>query len=212
MRVLQVFNRYLERGGEEVSVERISNVLSQRHEVFHCYFDSRTWRQESGLLANATQLVKMFHNPGAAVRLRRHIEACRPDLVLLHNVFPVGSLTVLQVAAQLNIPVAHVVHNFRPFSVNGYLWAGGRLLPRGLKKNFLPEILAGAWQGSRLKTAALAMVLWTAHLLRIYKKIDGWLAISQFMREAFVKAGIAPEKVFLLRHSWDPGPEPKEER
>lgn len=208
MRVLQVFNRYLERGGEEVSVERISNVLSQRHEVFHCYFDSRTWKQESGAVASAKQLTRMFHNPDAALRLRRHIEACRPDLVLVHNLFPVGSLTVLRVVAGLNVPVAHMVHNFRPYSVNGYLWAAGRLLPQGLKKNFLPEILVGAWQSSRLKTAAFAMVLWAAHALRVYGKIDGWLAISQFMREAFIKAGQPAEKVFLLRHSWDPGPEP----
>jgi len=203
MRILQVFNRYLERGGEEASVERISNVLSSRHEVFHCYFDSRMWTYDASVWGTFRHVCWMFRNPEAIERFRRQVRACRPDLILVHNVFPVGSIGVLDEATRLNIPVFHVVHNFRPFSVNGYLWANNRLLPQGLKKNFLPEILAGAWQASRVKTALLAMVLWVMHALGIYRRIDCWLAISEFMRDAFVKAGLEPEKVRLLRHSWD---------
>ena len=203
MRILQVFNRYLERGGEEESVERISNVLAKRHEVFHCYFDSRMWTHESTGFDNIRHILWMFYNPGAVERFRRQVQACRPDLILVHNVFPVGSIGVLREATRLGIPVFHVVHNFRPFSVNGYLWADGHLIPQGLKRNFIPEVLAGAWQDSRPKTAVLAGVLWVMHLMGIYDQIDCWLAISRFMRDAFVGAGIPAEKVFVLRHSWN---------
>ena len=62
MRILQVFNRYLERGGEEISVERISNVLSARHEVFHCYFDSAMWAGERSLVDSVKQIGLMFES------------------------------------------------------------------------------------------------------------------------------------------------------
>jgi glycosyltransferase involved in cell wall biosynthesis len=210
VRILQVFNRYLERGGEEMSVERISNVLSSRHEVFHCYFDSAMWAGEKSALDALKQVALMFHNPDSVARFRRHVEATRPDLLLFHNVFPVGSAGVLRAALGMDLPVFQLVHNFRPFSVNGYLWAGERLLPQGLKKNFLPEVLAGSWQGSRLKTGVYAAVLMSMHLSGMFQRIDGWLAISKFVRDTFVGAGIDAAKVHVLRHSWDPRPEPPE--
>lgn len=204
MKILQVFNRYRERGGEEISVERISNVLSRRHEVFHCYFDSATWTENPDPGESLKQAMLMIHNPASIRRLMVQIDACKPDLILLHNVFPVGSMGVFRAILDRGIPVFHFVHNFRPYSVNGYLWAGDKLLDQGLSLNFVPEILAASWQNSRLKTAVYAGVLWMMHGLGIFKRVDAWLAISSFVREVFVKAGLEQSKVHLLRHSWDP--------
>jgi len=203
MRILQVFNRYLERGGEEASVERISNILGEHHKIFHCYFDSQMWKHDTSPWSLIKQAGLMLYNPDATKRFHRHIEACKPDLILIHNVFPVGSLSILNAATKLQIPVVYVIHNFRPFSVNGYLWANGKILPQGLKLDFLPEIFSGAWQNSRTKTALLAFVILIAHILGIYRKIDCWLAISEFMRNTFITAGLPSEKVRLLRHSWN---------
>jgi glycosyltransferase involved in cell wall biosynthesis len=207
MRILQVFNRYLERGGEEMSIERMSLVLGARHEVSHCFFDSSAWAGDRTPWAPLKQAAMMFHNPSSVARFRDQVAEFRPDLLILHNLFPVGSAGVLRAALKMEIPVFQMVHNFRPFSVNGYLWAGDRLLPQGLKKNFLPEVLAGSWQGSRVKTAVYAAVLYSMHASGLFKKIDGWLAISRFMRDTFVQAGLDSAKVHVLKHSWDPRPE-----
>ena len=59
MRILQVFNRYLERGGEESSVERVSDSLSLHHRVFHCYFDSRQMLSTDGALDIASAAIQM---------------------------------------------------------------------------------------------------------------------------------------------------------
>jgi glycosyltransferase involved in cell wall biosynthesis len=213
MRILQVFNRYLERGGEEVSVERISDVLGTRHHVFHCYFDSAMWSGRSSMVESLEQGARMIYNPDSIRRFRDHVRASRADLVLFHNVFPVGSAGLFWAAIRMNLPLFQLVHNFRPFSVNGYLWAGDRMLPQGLKKNFLPEVLAGSWQNSRVKTAVYAAILRSMHAVGTFEKVDAWLAISKFMRDTFVEAGLAPEKVHVLMHSWDlrPGPPPSDE-
>src|SRR5690606_26924744 len=86
---------------------------------------------------------------------------------------------------------------------NGYLWAGGRLLPQGLKRNFIPEIIAGSWQGSRTKTAIYAGILWEMHAEGLFRKVDAWLAISDFVKETFTRAGVEDDKIHLLKHSWD---------
>ena len=206
MRILQVFNRYLDRGGEEMSVERVAATLRKEHFMFHCYFDSAEFHEQPRSFLNSIrQGLLMAYNPSAVRRLKNQIAACRPDVILLHNVFPVGSMGLYLAAIRSGIPVLHYIHNFRPFSVNGYLWGQDRMILDGLRKNFWPEILAGSWQGSRLKTAWYGAIITVMHWMGIYRRIDGWLAISKFMQETFVSAGIPKNKVFLLRHSWDMG-------
>ena len=120
----------------------------------------------------------------------------------MHNVFPVGSAAIYPEAQRLKVPVIQYVHNFRPFSVSGYLWADGRPATAGLRRNYWDEIRHGTWQNSRLKTGWLALVLTTMHQLGWFNAVKAWIAISDFMRDRFIEAGVAPEKIFTLRHFW----------
>jgi glycosyltransferase involved in cell wall biosynthesis len=100
--------------------------------------------------------------------------------------------------------VVYYTHNFRPFSVSGYLWGNDQLAEQGLKKNFLPEILHGSWQNSRLKTAWLAAIFTLMHNLRWFRCIKSWVAVSGFMKEKFITAGIAEDDIFVAPHFWEP--------
>ena len=100
------------------------------------------------------------------------------------------------------IPIIQYLHNFRPFSVNGALWAGGQIQPGGLCGNYWPEIKHAAWQNSRLKTACLATVLSIMQMLNWLKSVKAWIAISGFVRDKFITADIRPEDIFMLRYFW----------
>jgi len=206
MRVLQIFNRYLDRGGEEASVERISDVLSTRHRIFHCFFDSRQLGNLTSTADRLSAAAKMAWNPTSAARLRSHCATVKPDVILCHNLFPAGTASLLAEAGRLRLPVINYIHNFRPYSVNGYLWANDRIEPAGLKKNFLPEILDGSWQNSRLKTAVYAAVLTGMHATGMFRRIAAWIAISEFVGHKFVEAGVPAAKVHTIPHSWTPLP------
>lgn len=202
MRILNLFNRYLEVGGEELFVRGLKERLEPDHEVSELSFDSADWRAE-GMIGKLTQPLRMFRNPKSLKRLDEALDEHRPDVALVHNLFPVGSLACYRWLRSRGVPVVQYIHNFRPFSVNGYCWADGRLEPAGLERNFLPEIWHGAWQGSRLKTACYAAVIQTGHLTGIWKNVSGWVAISDFMRDRFVEAGMDPERVTTIRHGWE---------
>ncbi len=199
--LLQVFNQYLEPGGEEASVDRIFGLLSSRMEIHRCSFTSKDWRGE-----NAppiwSQALRMLRNPDSLRTLREAHAAHRPDAWLVHNVFPVGSAAIYHEALRLRAPIICYIHNFRPFSVNGYLWDGERLAPGGLRKNFWQEIPHGAWQNSVVKTAWFAFVLTLMHRLRWFRAVKVWIAISDFMREKFIGAGVPAADIFTVRHSW----------
>jgi len=202
LHILEIHNRYLQRGGEDIASDNINGALSKQHSIHRCHFSSQQWK-ESNSPPIWRQPFLMWRNPGALERIREAHEAFRPDLWLVHNVYPVASAGVYGLARQLGVPVVYFGHNFRPFSVNGYCWAGQRLAPEGLRGNYWPEILAGSWQNSRIKTAIFATVLRKLRSSGWLDSIKAWIAISDFMRDRFIEAGVPAERVFTLRHSWD---------
>jgi len=203
MKILNIFNHYVEKGGEAQAVEAISEALSQISDLERCEFFSSDWiRSEAP--AKWKQALWMIRNPESLRKLRGCERSFKSDVWLVHNVLPVGSTAIYPEAKRLGVPVIQYIHNFRPFSVNGYLWAGDRLAPGGLSKNYWQEIRHGAWQNSRGKTAWLALVLLLSHALGSWRGVKAWIAISDFMRQKFISAGVPPEKIFTLRHFWKP--------
>jgi len=207
MRILQVFNRYRERGGEEEWVERIPQLVDERFTVETLWFDSRDWLG-SGAPWRLRQAWLIGDNPASRKRLAEAAARFRPDVLLFHNLIPVASLGLYAEAKRLGLPVVQYLHNYRPFSASGYLWVNGRVSDAALRGNPWPEIRAGAWDGSQLKTAVLA---WHLARLRRSGDLDAvrvWLAVSDFVRGKLIEAGLPADRVVALRHCW-PAAEPR---
>jgi glycosyltransferase involved in cell wall biosynthesis len=145
----------------------------------------------------------VFYNPTTARELAAEIKRIRPDAILLHNLYPVGSPSVYHTAFKAGIPVIQYIHNFRPFSVSGTLWANGAICEESLQGNYWKEVRHAAWQNSVIKSAVLATALKFLHATGWLDAVKGWVAISNFMRDRFVEAGIPPSKIHVLGHFWD---------
>lgn len=204
-RILQVFNRYVFMGGEEKSVDRIYRHLGEEHDVARCFFESKDWTgaDAPGKLG---QLRRTIYNQESRARLEAMIDEFKPDVALFHNAFPVGSPSLYHAASKRGLPVIHYAHNFRPLSISGTLYAGGRMLEQSLHGNYWPEVRHGAWQGSVLKSAVMALVLKLLHKSGWLGCVKAWVCISEFLQGKFTGAGFAHEDVFALRHSWDAMP------
>lgn len=204
MKILQIFNRYAYVGGEEIAVEQITAELSAVHELQTITFDSNEWTKETSLPSRVRQFLSMAWNPTSIATVRRQLAEFQPDVILIHNIMPVGSAALFLYLAKCGVPVVQFVHNFRPFSVNGYCWGSGKILPQGLEKNFIPEILAGSWQNSHFKTAWYGLLIWLLHQAGVFSKMQGWIAISQFMKDTFIRGGIDSDRIRVISHSWHP--------
>ena len=203
MKILSIFNHYLEAGGEAHAVESIHDSLTAMADVARCDFASADWTGPNAP-APWKQAAWMIRNPRSVQQLRECHARLRSDLWLIHNVFPVGSAAVYSEAGRLGVPIIQYLHNYRPYSVNGYLWTNDKLASGGLALNFAKEIRHGAWQNSRAKTAWFATVLWLSHALGHWRGVTAWIAISKFLRDKFVAAGVPAEKIFTLPHFWKP--------
>lgn len=213
IQILQVFNQYLEPGGEEVWVDTLSRFSGDSFTVADLRFRSSEWTRE-GAPALWWQARHVMNNVSSRERLRISVAEHQPDVLLYHNLVPVASLGLYDEARQLGLPVVQYIHNFRPFSPSGTMWTRGRVNDSALRGNPWPEVIGRAWEGSFLKTLLLAYCqgkLLKSNALDVVKR---WIAVSDFMRERFIGAGLPPERVVTLRHCWTPRliPQPSDEK
>ena len=200
-RLLQIFNRPLGGGGEELATREIARILSKDPGFDEAIFQSAEWTGPQAP-PRWKQAALTFYNPDAMRRLRAAQAKTRAQAWILHNYIPVVSGGVFREARRQHVPILQYIHNFRPFSVSSYLWARRRLDPAHWRTNFIREICYGAWQDSQIKTAFLASFLTALHLTRQFRAIKAWVAVSKFMREKFIAAGVAPESIFQLYNPW----------
>jgi glycosyltransferase involved in cell wall biosynthesis len=196
--LIQIFNRYLEPGGEEAWVAN----LEESFQLATCYFNSSDWTGPNAP-SRFSQALRMIDNPVSLEKVRNFHQIQKAEAWIVQNAFPNGSAAIYREAKRQGIPLIQYVHNFRPFALS-YLQTSDLETFSDRSHMYLKEIARGSWQNSRVKTAWFATVLTIAHLLRWFDAITAWIAVSDFMRDQFIRAGVPAEKIFTLRHFWRP--------
>ena len=109
LKILQIFSRYLEYGGEEGSVFRIGDALQKHHEVEY-YIGSTEELLGARKALSFFAPFRAWYNQSVARRLRRYQELGHFDIWQIHNVLPGLSPSVYQTAFSLEVPVIHYLH------------------------------------------------------------------------------------------------------
>jgi len=82
------------------------------------------------------------------------------------------------------------------------MWVNGRVNPAGLRGNPWPEVMGRSWEKSFLKTFLIASYQSKLVKSGTLDVVRRWIAVSEFMRDCFIQAGIAEDRVVTLRHCW----------
>ena len=211
LKIIQIFNRYLQPGGEEKSVARIAEDLeSGGHSVARIWRESAEWQGPQGV-SRWQQPFLMWRNPAVLASIRERQASVRADVWVLHNVVPVISLGIYSLARELGVPVVQWLHNYRPVSPSGTMFAGTTPLSPGDKWIGVKESLAGTWNG-RVATAILAYYYRRLRRNGDFASVRAWVAVSEEMRRIFARAGWYPDRLHALRHSWHIQPAPATNR
>lgn len=133
------------------------------------------------------------------------VETHRPDVVHLHNVYPLISPYVARVAARQGVPVVQTVHNYRHGCVNGLHLRDGHACTDCLGTRLgTPAVRHGCYRGSRAQTVPMAIGQ-VVHRHTWRDDVARYLALTPFMRDLLVTTGIPAERV-AVRPTWVPDP------
>jgi ADP-heptose:LPS heptosyltransferase/glycosyltransferase involved in cell wall biosynthesis len=204
-RFIQVFCRYLMRGGEETSVARIAAHLELAgHQVARFWRASAEWNGPDRP-RTWQQLRLAWWNEKVLGQLSELNRQFKPDAWIFHNIIPVVSLGAYRLGKELGVPIIQWVHNYRPISPSGTMCAGGQMLEPQDRWLQWKEAWHGTWHG-RLPTAGLALAYSRLQRRGDFEGVKAWMAVSEEMRQIFIRGGYPENRFFCLHHSWDTQP------
>ncbi|QNS03432.1 glycosyltransferase [Streptomyces xanthii] len=207
MRVLVVHNRYgsAQPSGENNVVDREVELLrsaGHRVDLFERRSDDIGGRS---LLGKVAVPLLVPWNPAVRRELAARLRAERPDVVHVHNVFPLLSPAVLAACADAGVPAVATLHNYTQVCPPGTLQRDGRPCTECVGGSPLPAVRHGCYRGSRLATVPLAVSL-SANRRRWWSGATRFLCISRAQREVLVGAGM-PAELIAVKHNFVPEPE-----
>jgi len=200
-RVLQIFNSYLDYGGEEGSVHRIHDALDDRYHMGLFLTSSDELTGSFGKTLSA--VAKVHWNRDVGRRLSELQAREKFDIWVIHNVFPTISPIAYELAFSAGIPVIQYVHNYRLSCVNGFFLNHGAPCTRCIGGNFFPAFATACWQDSHIKSGVMGNVLHRLRGLDVFQNVSHWIAISDAQKALHVQMGIPEDRISVIPHFYD---------
>ncbi|MBN1816163.1 MAG: WecB/TagA/CpsF family glycosyltransferase [Sedimentisphaerales bacterium] len=194
MKILLVHNRYGVYSGEEAVVDAQQRLLREHgHEVIR--FERSSAELETMRFGKLRAFLAGIYNPFSRRTMRRLLKEYRPDVVHIHNLYPLISPSVLAPCRRGGVPVVMTVHNYRLFCPNGSLQVKGRICRRcGGEKEYW--CLFNNCMGSLPKSLGYFLRNWLARKRGMYKKnVTLYVCLTQFQKELLIREGFPPDRI-----------------
>jgi len=200
-----IHNRYQLRGGEDVVYEQDTKLLRRRgHDVKQYEESNDRLRNMHALHA----LCRTVWSKESAHKLSHMIDDFKPDIIHVHNTFPLISPSIYYTAAKHHVPVIQTLHNYRLLCSNALFLRNGRVCEKCLGCR-LPwhGIRYACYRQSRAATAVVVLMLVFHRLLGTWRrKVSRYIVLSDFCRQKFIEGGL-PKALIAIRPNYvaDPG-------
>ena len=194
LKIISVHNHYLMAGGEDQVFESEARLLRERgHEVTqveeqNAYPDS-VWKK-IGIAVDCVWS-RRWHR-----EFRALLQKMRPDVVHIHNFFPRISPAIYYACRREGVPVVQTLHNYRLICAGAELYRDGKVCEECLDHSVLRGVRYGCYQGSKLGTAVLTLMVDVHRRARTWSNmVDCYIALTEFSRRKLIAGGLPADRI-----------------
>jgi glycosyltransferase involved in cell wall biosynthesis len=207
LNVITVHNRYLMRGGEDEVFESEARLLQDHGCRVQAISQEMTY--PSGVAGKVRVALNAVWSKPWHDDFRSTLREVRPDVVHVHNFFPLISPAIYYACRDAGVPVVQTLHNYRLLCPGATFYRDGHVCEECLAHGLERSVIHGCYRDSRLGTAT------TALMLKVHRQRNTWteavnryIALTEFSRRKFIEGGLPAERIvvkpnFVLP---DPGP------
>lgn len=194
-RILVVHNSYQWRGGEDVVAEMEIALLRQNgHEV-------QTYSRHNNVIESMSKVAvaqETLWSMRTMNDLGKCITAFNPDLIHVHNTFPLVSPSLFWTAAKRNLPVVQTLHNFRMLCPQAMLLRNQRVCEDCIGTLPWRGVVRKCYRNSTAQSAVLVSMLALHRALGTYRhKVSRYIALNRFCRDKFVEGGLPRDRISI---------------
>jgi glycosyltransferase involved in cell wall biosynthesis len=205
MRILSIHNRYLIRGGEDESRESEERLLREMgHQVDVYEEDNTTLKNLNKIQALATTV----WSSSSYRKIRDQLKQTQYDVVHIQNFFPIISPSVHYAANAAGVAVVQTLRNYRLLCPNALFFRENRVCEDCLGKSIpYPGVLHRCYRESLSASMGVTAMLTAHRLLKTWtRKVDLYIALTNFAREKYIQGGLPAEQIIVKPNFVSPSP------
>ena len=202
MRICVAHNQYGKFSGEEAVVQAQIGLLEDHgHEVMRFFRSSA--EIPAMRLGKLRGLVSGIYSPSSRRAMCTLLRDKRPEVVHVHNVFPLISPSVLSECRRQGVPVVMTVHNYRLVCPNGLHMVNGQICEKCCGGREYWCILRNC-TGSLPKSVGYALRNWVARKWRLFlDNVTLYAALTEFQRQRLIDAGFPADRITVIPNMAD---------
>ncbi len=190
MKILIIHNQYQQHGGEDTVLDSEIKLLQKNDEVVETLIFNNdkinSWasKVKFGLYS--------FYNPNSSCLLESKISEFKPDVIHVHNFFPIASPSLFYVANNNKIPIIMTLHNYRLLCPNAMFFRKGQICEDCISKSFaLDGVIHGCYRDSSLQTLFLASMTWFHKKSHTWeRRVNKYIALTNFAKNKFLNSSL----------------------
>lgn len=203
MKILMIHNKYKQKGGEDVVFyNEMSLLQSKGHIVDKLVFENKNIE---GIFNTLKIGISGIYNIESAGVLKNKIKQIRPDIIHVHNFFPIASPSIFWIANRFKIPVVLTLHNYRLICPNAILFRNGNICEKCINE-ILPysSVIYKCYRNSLLQTLSLSIIMsFHKYLKTWHNKVDKFITLTHFQKNKFLSSNInIPNEKFLIKSNF----------
>lgn len=188
MKILIAHNAYQQRGGEDTVVDAEAALL-QRHghdvEMYRQHNDALNDMPKASAAATTIWSQRSAHDIDALCR------RLQPDIIHVHNTFPLISPSLYWAAARSGVPVVQTLHNFRLLCPQAIFLRDGKVCEDCIGKVPWRAVTRKCYRSSAMQSAVIAGMLTTHRALGTYRdRVTRYIALNRFARDKYIEGGL----------------------
>lgn len=196
LRILIAHNGYQLQGGEDSVVANESRLLKENGHNVSLYMVSN--EVISSVKEKITTFVNVPYSPKARHDFDNRIASFKPDLIHVHNFFPLLTPSIYDACIDADIPIVQTLHNYRTICPGALLMRDGVVCEKCVKGSFLWAVWHRCYRNSIFGSIAVARMASFHRKLNTWgEKVDLFIALTEFSRQRFISGGFPEERVVV---------------
>jgi glycosyltransferase involved in cell wall biosynthesis len=194
MKILLVHNRYQQPGGEDMVFEAEARLLAENGcDVIRFVEENR---RITGLRPVKAAVDAVWSQRSYAA-LRDLARRLRPDVAHFHNTLPLISPSAYYAVRGEGVAVVQTLHNYRLLCPNAQFLRDGAPCEKCVGRWFdWPAVKHRCYRDSRDASGVVAAMLGVHRTLGTWtRKIDRYIALTEFARAKFISGGLPGSKI-----------------
>ena len=196
MNILILHNEYQQYGGEDTVVKNEVKLLQDAGHSVHVEIISN--HQINGFFSKLSAAYGLVFSWKSYFSIKKLIKEISPDVVHVHNFFPLWSPSIFYACKSLNTPVILTLHNYRTICPTALLMHDGEVTEKSINNGPWWSVPKKVYRGSLLGTFLLAL------MISIHRYLDTWnrqvskfIVLTKFAKAKFSSAGFLENKIVV---------------